>query len=108
MPARRRSSADGIASGIRSLSPGATARVLTPLGREPARARLRRCPCSSTASPAGDELVALVTLTGGDAGTPRRRRRNATATAAVAVTWPDGLVTTSRLTDPRTADGADR
>jgi hypothetical protein len=108
-------SADGIASGIRSLSSGSAARVLTRSNASPL-GPVSSVPVLEYRVAAGDELVTLVTLTGGDAAALAAVERGAVergavergADGSIAVTWPDGVATTSRLTDPRTADGAAR
>jgi hypothetical protein len=102
-------SADGIASGIHSLSSGSAARVLTRSDASPL-GPVSSVPVLEYRVAAGDELVTLVTLTG-DAAALAAVERGAVergGDGSLAVTWPDGVTTTSRLTDPRTADGAAR
>lgn len=103
-------SADGIATGIRSLSSGSAARVLTRSDASPL-GPVSSVPVLEYRVAAGDELVTLVTLTGVDQAATDTVARAAVERAddgAIAVTWPDGVATTSRLTDPRAADGAAR
>lgn len=103
-PEAASASADGLSSRIVSITAGASPAVViradaSPLGPVSA------VPTLEYAVAAGDEIAVLVELTGVPGEHPSRVQleRAATTPDALRVAWPDGVVTTSRIPEPRPA-----